>query len=457
MDLTDTLSPPLPALERPWAHRLRDSETLGEIARGIGGGPFHVIHPATFAENLGAMVTALAAEGVEGTVYYGKKANKAAAWLRECIRPGTGVDVASVPELVHALGNGLRGEAIGVTGAAKPDGLLWLALRHRCLLAVDAADELERVLRLAADLGETAEVLLRVRPPSAPESRFGFAPDALSAAVRRCAEPGSPVVLRGFSFHLDGYDPVPRAELAAYLIGLCRDARVLGHPASKISVGGGIAVSYVDAEDWARFESGRHDGWFHAQRNPARTYPYHQSPAGAAMVTAVLRHEIGGKPLAKLLRAAGIELLLEPGRALVDGAGFSVFPVLGCKPAEGHLITTVAGLSMSLSEQWKGSEFLPDPVLVRREAGEVGEITAGTPVRTVVGGSSCMEYDVLTWRAVELPARPRTGDLLVYPNTAGYQMDKNESGFHQLPLPPKVVVDGDHWHVDTDYPIQEIR
>ncbi|KFU75852.1 diaminopimelate decarboxylase [Amycolatopsis lurida] len=448
MDLIDTLSPPLPALERPWAPRLRASETLWEIARAVGGGPFHVVHPATFAENLGGMVAALAAERVEGTVYYGKKANKAAAWLRECTRPGAGVDVASVPELVHALGNGLRGETIGVTGAAKPDGLLWLALRHRCLIAVDAADELERVARLAAELGETAQVLLRVRPPSAPESRFGFAPDALKTAVRQC---GGPVVLRGFSFHLDGYDPVPRAELAAYLIDLCQDARALGQPASKISIGGGIAVSYVDSGDWARFESGRHDGWFHAGRNPSKTYPYHQAPVGAAMVTTILRHEIAGKPLAERLRAAGIELLLEPGRALVDGAGFSVFPVLGCKPAENHLITTVAGLSMSLSEQWKGSEFLPDPVLVRREAGE------GTPVRTVVAGSSCMEYDVLTWRAVELPARPRTGDLLVYPSTAGYQMDKNESGFHQLPLPPKVVVDGDRWHVDTDYPIQEIR
>ncbi|MFD8495761.1 alanine racemase [Amycolatopsis sp. NPDC059657] len=437
-------SPPLPALERPWAPKLRGSAMLWDIARAVGGGPFHVIHPATFAENLAAMVDALAAEGVPGTVYYGKKANKASAWLRECTGPGAGVDVASVPELVHALGNGVRGESIGVTGAAKPDGLLWLALRHRCLIAVDAADELERLARLAGELGETAEVLLRVRPPMAPASRFGFAEEALAAAVRRCAELG--VTVRGFSFHLDGYDPVPRAELAVRLIGLCRDARALGHPATKISIGGGIAVSYVDASDWARFEAGRGDEWFHGGRNPARTYPYHQAPTGASMVTAILRHD----GLATRLREAEIELLLEPGRALVDGAGFTVFPVLGTKPSGEHLITTVAGLSMSLSEQWKGSEFLPDPILV-------SAVQSGGPVRTAVSGSSCMEYDVLTWRTVELPAAPRFGDLLVYPNTAGYQMDKNESGFHQLPLPPKVVADGDRWQLDTDYPIQEIR
>lgn len=453
MDVIATLSPPLPALERPWAPRLREAATLWEIVRAVGGGPFHVIHPATFAENLGGLLGVLAAEYTPGTVYYGKKANKAAAWLRECTRPGAGVDVASVPELVHALGNGVRGEAIGVTGAAKSDGLLWLALRHGCLLAVDAADELERVAGLACDLGETAEVLLRVRPPMAPASRFGFAPDVLAAAVSRCAEFGAAIALRGFSFHLDGYAPVPRAEFAAHLIDLCQDARALGHPASKISIGGGIAVAYVASEDWSRFEADRNDSWFHGGRNPENTYPYHQAPAGPAMVTSILRHDIRGTPLSGRLRAAGIELLLEPGRALVDGAGFSVFPVLGCKESGDHVVTTVAGLSMSLSEQWKGSEFLPDPILVRRGGAQPDD----APVRTTVVGSSCMEYDVLTWRTVELPARPKIADLIVYPNTAGYQMDKNESEFHQLPLPPKVVVDGDRWNIDTDYPIQEIR
>ena len=48
---------------------------------------------------------------------------------------------------------------------------------------------------------------------------------------------------------------------------------------------------------------------------------------------------------------------------------------------------------------------------------------------------------MVTWRKVPFPARPRVGDLLVYPNTAGYQMDSNESPFHDLPLPPKVVLD----------------
>ncbi|EUA44197.1 diaminopimelate decarboxylase domain protein [Mycobacterium xenopi 3993] len=52
--------------------------------------------------------------------------------------------------------------------------------------------------------------------------------------------------------------------------------------------------------------------------------------------------------------------------------------------------------------------------------------------------ASCLEYDMLTWRKVVLPHEPRHGDMLIYPNTAGYQMDKNESQFHDLPLPRRL-------------------
>ena len=100
---------------------------------------------------------------------------------------------------------------------------------------------------------------------------------------------------------------------------------------------------------------------------------------------------------------------------------------------------------MSVSEQWKGSEFLPDPMLWP-SAGP------GDPVLACVGGASCLEYDMLTWRKVPFPRPPRSGDLLVYPNTAGYQMDKNETEFHQLPLPARVVLSGERgefrWTLD---------
>lgn len=425
---------PMRALERDWAVAARqDRALLDQIAHAVAG-PFHLIHPASFADNLAAFQAVLRESGVDGQVYFGKKANKAGAWLREVARLDGSVDVASQPEFVHVLANGIRGERIGVTGAAKADDLLWLAARHGATVAIDALDELERAAAIAAEAGPL-RVLLRVLPPGAPNSRFGLNPADLDRALQRLAEARASLVMDGFSFHLDGYAVAPRAELASALVERCLKARARGFPATTISIGGGFACAYVEEDDWTRFREALDPTQFHAGKSFSQFYPYHQSPTGAAMLQAILATPTGEGTLAQKVKTAGVELHLEPGRALLDGAGLSVFPVQGFKANDAHGIVTVAGLSMSLSEQWKASEFLPTPILIQRGAPRPQE-----PIRAMIGGSSCMEYDVLTWRKILFPARPRYGDLIIYPNTAGYQMDKNESGFHQLPLPPKISV-----------------
>lgn len=449
-------TPSLPARPRPWSSRLlAEPRALGEMARHAGG-PFHVLHPETFAGNVRAFHAALLAAGVDGAVLYGKKANRSACFLHACLETGAGVDVASAPELAHALATGLRGEDVVVTGPAKSDELLRLALEQRALIAVDALDELAHLVALTR-AARPARILLRVLPPTDPHSRFGFDDVELDRALEQARQARELVEVEGFSFHLSGYEPAPRAELASALVERCLAARADGHPATAISIGGGFAVSYAEAYDWQRFLAEHDDGDYHAGRRPARFYPYHQQPTKADMLAAVLAHRAGGGPsLAQRLRGHGIRLLLEPGRALLDGAGFSVFGVQGYKARGGSApdgreygIVTVDGLSMSVSEQWKGSEFLPDPQLWPLPP--TGD-PSPEPVAAAVGGASCLEYDMLSWRRVPFPRPPRRGDLIVYPNTAGYQMDKNESRFHQLPLPTRFVAQGptdDEEHLPT--------
>ncbi|MCV7121731.1 alanine racemase [Mycobacterium lacus] len=403
------------------------------------GGPFHVVFAPRFARNLRAFTDVIASAGVAGQVFFAKKANKAGCWLRVCAQAGAGVDAASAPELVHALGCGVRGRDIVVTGPAKSEHLLWLAVRHGCLIAVDALDELDRLLALAGG-DERVRILLRVLPDINPHSRFGLDSDELDAALQRCVQQPSRVSMEGFSFHLNGYEVKPRAQLAAQLIDRLVHARALGLAATSISIGGGFAVSYLDAETWARFLRESNETDFHAGKTFTHFYPYHQAPTGADMLAAILAHEdvCGEGTVGDKFARTGTKLLLEPGRALLDGAGCTVFPVQGFKRRGDYGIVTVAGLSMSLSEQWKSSEFLPDPTLWPEMSSDDHEPTGA--LRCCVGGASCLEYDMLTWRKVALPRAPRHGDLLIYPNTAGYQMDKNESEFHGLPLPPKLEV-----------------
>lgn len=48
---------------------------------------------------------------------------------------------------------------------------------------------------------------------------------------------------------------------------------------------------------------------------------------------------------------------------------------------------------------------------------------------------------MITWRKIKFEDIPEKGDLLIYYNTAGYQMDSNESTFHKIPLIQKYIVE----------------
>ncbi|WP_328406065.1 Y4yA family PLP-dependent enzyme [Nocardia sp. NBC_00403] len=426
---------PMPALTDEWERRVYDDPNLlGDIAFAVGG-PFHLMYPQRVGRNIERFHAAFEQAGVDGVVYYGKKANKAACVGRVCAQQGAGVDVSSIGELTSALAQGVRGHELMVTGPAKSDDLLWLAVRRGALIAVDSLDELDRLATLTT-VAAPAEVVLRVLPAIS-TSRFGMTGGELGRALSLIGSSGTvgneSIRLTGFSFHLSGYDAVARAEQAHALIDRCRDARTLGHPVTTISIGGGFGVDYVPASAWAEFTAAADPRWFHAGKSFGSYYPYHFPAPGPAMLTTILDHH----GLAGRLRDNGIRLAVEPGRALLDHAGCTVFRVQGSKTrhtdGQPYHLLTVDGSSLSLSEQWFDSEYLPDPMLWPQQPG-------GTPTPTCVGAATCLESDMLSWRRIPLPRPATIGDLLIYPNTAGYQMDSNESAFHELPIPPKAVL-----------------
>ncbi|MCX4616190.1 Y4yA family PLP-dependent enzyme [Streptomyces sp. RLB3-17] len=432
--------PSLPALPDPATDAVLGSGLLEELSYAFGG-PFHFLLPDAFDANLRAMRAALDEAGVDGFVYFAKKANKAAVWVERAAAGGAGVDVASLGELREALGHGMRGEHLVVTGPAKDDLLLRLAVQQGALIAVDSLDELDAlVTTVVSGRVRPARVLLRCLPGTQPHSRFGMDDAELATALNRCVQAGEAVRMEGFSFHLSGYAVQARADLAGRLLELCLKARVLGLEASRISIGGGLPVAYTDADSWHTFLGEQHGEQYHAGRtfDPADFYPYHSPVAGADALRALLaaRPEGYDQSLAAMLNDSGVVLLLEPGRALLDKAGASVFRIQGVKERDGYRLLTVDGTSLSLSEQWFNSEYLPEPHLL-----SLGAVAPVGTYPAAVGAATCLESDMLTWRKIPFPRRPRAGDLLVYPNTAGYQMDSNESPFHDLPLPPKVVID----------------
>lgn len=87
-----------------------------------------------------------------------------------------------------------------------------------------------------------------------------------------------------------------------------------------------------------------------------------------------------------------------------------------------------------LSEQWFNSDYLIEPLLYKTVYPHKQE-----PILASVAGNLCLEQDMITWRKLKFDCHPEYGDKLIYFNTAGYQMDSNESTFHKIPLVQKYI------------------
>ncbi|EAM8615767.1 Y4yA family PLP-dependent enzyme [Salmonella enterica] len=430
------LPPDLDPVISDWLQRSADSlVSLMEMH----GSPLHIVWPHTVEANLKAMREVTLRFAVESSFYYGVKVNKSQALLEAAVRAGAGADVSSPQELEDALRAGCAGSQLCATGPAKTRDFLHALMFHRARIVIDSAQELREILRLTKSgraNSHRVPILLRLRPDACRASRFGI-PEAematLLAEVAACER----LHLLGFHFHLSGYAPDSRVRAFFEVVALLHYARRLGLKPEVIDIGGGIPVQYV--------ESGRYKRWFAAQGPgdyrtglvPSSFYPYGGELGPAQWLTHFLSgRNDEGETVASLLRKEGITLCLEPGRSLVDQSAISVFRVNRVTPTADYAsVIFVEGSSFSACETWFNSEFLVDPLHVRCAV----SAEPPTPGKAWIAGHSCLDEDVLTNRLVCFQNLPQPGDLLVFANTAGYQMDLLENRFHRHPFPARLT------------------
>ncbi len=70
------------------------------------------------------------------------------------------------------------------------------------------------------------------------------------------------------------------------------------------------------------------------------------------------------------------------------------------------------------------------------------------PIEGYLVGAYCIERELLTWRRLSFPHGVEVGDVVVFPNTAGYLMHILESSSHQIPLARNLIVDEDDARLD---------
>ncbi len=444
----------LELLERP--------ELLGSWLE-LHGSPLNLLAPSGMERNAAALQAVAAKEGVDFQIFFARKANKALGFVDEARRLGLGVDLAGERELVQTLSRGLPPDRTVMTAAVKPSRLLELCIFSGTTVVIDNHDELQQLAKLAQRSRREVAVALRLAVDLGAgrlQTRFGF---QLGEAMELTRQSWPPELrIEGVHFHLDGYAPQDRVSAISGALRLVDQLRDRGHEPRFVDIGGGIPISYLDSgEQWEHFWS-EHRRALLGERPPltfdghglgllahrgevigeAGVYPYYQQLTGGAWLAEILAATVGDRTVAESLRARSLQLRCEPGRALLDGCGMTTARVAFRKQRRDG--TWLIGLEMNRTQCRSTSEdFLVDPLLISAvgSRGErARESDATGPIEGYLVGAYCIERELLSWRRFTFPRGVRVGDIVVFPNTAGYLMHILESSSHQMPLAQNLIV-----------------
>ncbi|WP_436532024.1 alanine racemase [Actinoplanes sp. HUAS TT8] len=426
---------------------LADPATLGELVREHGS-PVNIVLPDVFAANVTAFGATLDARDVPHRICFAHKANQARAFVDTALRTGIGIDVASGGELAQALRAGFPPGRIEATGPKGETFLEKLCAYGGLTVNVDNLWELETIARLAP---ARVPVLLRLSAGRR-LSRFGLAPADFPAAFEVVA--GSERLdLAGIAFHLDTADLAERVAAVTVALELVENAYAHGLSPKVIDVGGGFRQVHLDDPDgadayvqrlreglagqgpslaWGGYTFGYRVGRDGAVRGTPVFHRYTGAEPGTTMLGDLLDATLGdGRTVAESVRENLLELWIEPGKALVDQAGITVATVQFTRRAADGSLLVVLDLSRDMVTP-ADQELMVDPVLIHNGQPDEG-------CEAFLAGNLCLERDMISNHLVRLPRLPQPGDLMVFVNTAAYQMDLSASGALMHPRPPKVA------------------
>jgi len=372
------------------------------------GTPCYVYSRATLERHWHAFDQAFA--GRPHLVCYAVKANSNLAVLNVLAQLGSGFDIVSVGELERVLAAGGDPGKIVFSGVGKREDEMRraLAVGIRCF-NVEVSAELDRLNRLAGELGLKAPVSLRVNPDvdalthpyistGLKENKFGIdIEQALGEYRRAAAMPHLEVV--GIDCHIGSQlvNAGPFLDALDRVLALAQQLYKLEIPIHHLDLGGGLGIRYRDEQ------------------------PPEPLELAAAMV--------------ERLKDADYEILIEPGRAIAGNAGILLTRVeyLKSNREKDFAIVDAAMndlLRPSLYNAWQ--EIVPV-----RQGG-----TAESRTYDIVG-PVCETGDFLG-KQRELALRE--GDLLAVRSAGAYGFSMS-SNYNSRPRPAEVMVDGDRIHL----------
>ena len=345
-------------------------------------------------------------------ICYAVKANGNLALLATLADLGAGFDIVSQGELERVLAAGGDPARVVFSGVGKTENEMRRALEVgiRCF-NVESSAELARLNGIAGALGVRAPVSLRVNPDvdagthhyiatGLKENKFGI-PLAEALACYREGSRYAHLSFVGIDCHIGSQltDLRPFSDALDRVLPEVVRLRQAGVALTHVDVGGGLGVRYRD-----------------------------ECPPTIAAYVALVRERLATHGLDEL------ELILEPGRALVAAAGVLVTRIEYIKETDVRRFAIVdAGMNDLIRPALYGA--WQSVTAARRRAGPVREYDVVGPV--------CESADVFG-RGRPLAVEP--GDILVIGEAGAYGFAMS-SQYNARPRPAEVLVDGARFHV----------
>ena len=347
-----------------------------------------------------------------GDVFYAGKAFLSADVARLVAAEGLGIDTASLGELSLALRAGVDPSRIGLHGNNKSDAEIRLALEvgiHR--IFIDSMDEVYQVERIAASLGVTAPVMVRLKSgihaggneyiaTAHEDQKFGLSL-ATGQAYQAVAAIRDAQYLdfRGLHSHIGSqiFGTEAFAEAARIVVDFAAVVRgELGVDVPAIDLGGGVGIAYTG-------------------QDPVPTSPVEVARALAGVVRERCAHH--GLPVP--------HVSVEPGRSIAGPSMVMLYRVGVVKDVslESGGVRRYVAIDGGMSDNIR--PVLYDAVYTATLANR-DPAQASSLARCRVVGKHCESGDIII-RDIDLPADITGGDLLVVPAVGayGYSMASN--------------------------------
>ena len=423
----------------------------------------HSLRP--FQENIKAYQAVFKELGLKHKIYFARKANKCIAFPIASTQQGEGVDTASFRELKQCLDVGIDSQHLIMTAAVKNRKLLELAVKQRVTVVLDNLDEWVLLKEILNEKQKKITINVRlggfIFEGKPLRTRFGFSIEEAFTFIKSIHDQESLVQFKGLHFHLNGYSVEQRATAIEQSLQLIDRLSEQGIKTESLDIGGGFLMNYLsDKHEWENFHRelkrailGEH-GPITYQNDALgiikiknklygepTVYPYYNELNKSDFLKAILTSNSSTfrKPLFELLRERKIELRMEPGRSLLDQCGVTIAKVaFRKKDSDGNWLF---GLEMNRTQLRSSSaDFLLDPIHITKTINNQSKHSC----EGFLVGAYCLEQELILKRKIAFSHFPQVGDLILFPNTAGYLMHFFESEAHLFELAKNMILTKDN-------------